>query len=103
MYKDADSELFDKCCKNIESETQGNEVVVECQWNSDELSFHIAGFEEGVTLAIHLIQSEFEAYDLMNESSSDESHACSVSGRFAFLLYNCRSIPWKFCDHHVSI
>ena len=70
MYKDADSELFDKCCKNIESETQGNEVVVECQWNSDELSFHIAGFEEGVAIAI---QSEFEAYDLMNESSSDES------------------------------
>ena len=74
MYKDTDlSELFDKWCKNIESETQGIEVVVECQWNLYELSFHIAGFEEGVAIAIHLIQSEFEAYDLMNESSSDES------------------------------
>ena len=44
-------------CKEIESETK---TLIQCDWRSEMVDFHIAGLEEDVTRARLLIREEFE-------------------------------------------
>ena len=58
MYRDSGPQLVQKHCSEIESKS--HHVSIEVQWKPEEVEFHIAGLEEGVTRAIHLIQERYE-------------------------------------------
>ena len=62
-YRDSSSQLVEKRCSEMESETHGLRTSIHVQWKPEEVEFHIAGLEEGVTRALHLIQEEFEVCD----------------------------------------
>ena len=64
-YRDSSSQLIEKRCSEIESETRGLRTSIQVQWKPEEVEFHIAGLEEGVTGALHLIQEEFEVCDYL--------------------------------------
>ena len=63
MYGDYESQLVQKHCREIESKTF---TSIQVQRQADEVEFHIAGLEEGVTRALHTIQEEFEVCDHMD-------------------------------------
>jgi hypothetical protein len=69
VYKDSGPQLIQNHCSGIESKTQ---TSIQFEQRSVVVEFHVAGLEEDVARAMHLIQEEFE--ELRTSSSSDEEN-----------------------------
>ena len=63
MKKDSGPQLVKIHCSEIELKTREFEISIQVEWKPEEVEFHIAGLEEGVTRALHAIQEEFEVCD----------------------------------------
>ena len=63
MKQDSGPQLVQKYCSEIELKTCEFKISIQVQWKPEEVEFHIAGLEEGVTRALHAIQEEFEVCD----------------------------------------
>ena len=50
---------MEKYCEEIEFKTRSAKIGIHIQWKSDEVNFHVAGLQEGVTKAMQFIQKEF--------------------------------------------
>ena len=63
MKKNSGPQLVQIHYSEIELKTHEFKISIQVQWKPEEVEFHIAGLEEGVTRALHAIQEEFEVCD----------------------------------------
>ena len=47
-------------CEELESELHGLETSIGVEWRPEGVEFNIAGLEEGVATALHLVKQEFQ-------------------------------------------
>ena len=81
VHNDAGPQLIQNHCSEIESKTQ---TSIQFEQRSNVVEFHIAGLEEDVTRAMHLIREEFKVSYSSCVVTLADTVACLMQK-----LYNC--------------